>query len=948
MLCTQEIPSVRVEFETELGLEVHVNPGAAEGKVANEVSVAGGGAPGPASTSNLLTVSPKRADFGFAGADAWFTNADGTFATQAGSHPYEVTFNFDLNAESSNAPADKEEARNFTVNLPPGLIGDPTAVPRCTRLQFETEDCPASSQIGVAPTGLGGNGPPEPTTFTFPVFNLVPPAGTPAQFGFTVFGIHAFLDAGVRSGGDYGITEHVDNAPQRSIVRSRVTLWGLPSDPSHDAEREAEGVACHNGCSTIADSTPLLTLPASCSGPQAFSIAANTWLSVSNEAAYTFLSHDANGAPAGLSGCDRLAFAPSLSLAPDTSQADAPAGLTADVRMPQDGLLDVNGLAAADVKDATVALPEGLTINPGRAAGLQACQPAQDALDSEAAPSCPAASQIGTARISTPLLTDKLEGGIYVLQSNPPNLRLLVAASGEGVNVKLVGDVHLDEATGRLTTTFSQAPQLPFDDLRLTFDGGAQGALSTPRGCGTYTTTSDFTPWSTPFTADASPSSSFAIQSGVLGSPCGSALSFAPAFAAGASNNQAGAFSPFDVTLSRQDSEGDLGAVRVTTPPGLLGVLKGVERCPEPQAGQGTCGAGSLIGHTTVGAGAGPDPLYVQGGQVFLTGPYKGAPFGLSIVVPAVAGPFDLGDVIVRAAVSVDPQTAQITVASDPLPTILDGVPLQLKTVNVSIDRQGFMFNPTDCEPLSVGGTLTSTEGASANVSSRFQAANCANLPFKPSFTASTQAKTSKKNGASLDVKVGYPSGAQANIRSVAVVLPKQLPARLTTIQQACPQAAFAANPASCPSGSAIGTGTAKTPILATALSGPAYLVSHGGAAFPDVVVVLQGEGVTLDLVGSIDIKKGVTSSTFGSVPDAPIGSFELKLPVGPHSGLAAVVPAKAKGNLCGQALSMPTTMTGQNGAVLKQSTKIAVSGCPKAKKKKAKTKKHVKSRKRK
>ncbi len=313
-------------------------------------------------------------------------------------------------------------------------------------------------------------------------------------------------------------------------------------------------------------------------------------------------------------------------------------------------------------------------------------------------------------------------------------------------------------------------------------------------------------------------------------------------------------------------------------------------------------------------------------------------------MVPAAVGPFNLGTVVVRAAINVDPHTAQITVVSDPLPTILQGVPLLVKKVNVTIDRPGFIFNPTSCDPLTVGGSLTSAQGATAQLSDHFQAANCATLAFKPSFKVSTQANTSKKQGASLDVRVGYPQGAQANIRGVAVSLPKQLPSRLTTIQQACPAVTFNANPAACPAGSNIGTATATTPVIAAPATGPAYLVSHGGAAFPDVVVVLQAEGVTLNLVGSIDIKHGVTSSTFNSVPDVPISSFELKLPEGPHSGLAAVLPAKAKGNLCGTSLTMPTTLTGQNGAVVKQSTKIAVTGCAKTKKKTAK-KRHGKAK---
>jgi hypothetical protein len=357
--------------------------------------------------------------------------------------------------------------------------------------------------------------------------------------------------------------------------------------------------------------------------------------------------------------------------------------------------------------------------------------------------------------------------------------------------------------------------------------------------------------------------------------------------------------------------------------------------CGESQAAAGTCGPESLIGHTTILAGAGPDPVTVTG-QVFLTGPYKGAPFGLSIVVPAIAGPFNLGTVVVRASIAVDPHTAALTVTSDPLPSILQGIPLRVRTVNVTVDRGGFTFNPTDCEALSVSGTITSIQGASAQVANAFHAANCAALAFAPKFSASSLAKTSRANGAALDVKVAYPQGSQANIHSVTVKLPVQLPARLSTVQQACPAATFEANPSSCGEGSVVGTGTASTPILAAPLTGPAYLVSHGGAAFPDIVIVLQGQGITLDLVGNILISKsGVTSATFANVPDAPISSFDLNLPEGPHSGLAAV------GSLCAKPLSMPTTITAQNGAQLKQTTKIKVAGCTKVKKAKKHKRKH-------
>jgi phage tail protein X/uncharacterized Zn-binding protein involved in type VI secretion len=315
----------------------------------------------------------------------------------------------------------------------------------------------------------------------------------------------------------------------------------------------------------------------------------------------------------------------------------------------------------------------------------------------------------------------------------------------------------------------------------------------------------------------------------------------------------------------------------------------------------------------------------------------------LSIVVPAQAGPFDLGTVVVRAALYIDPSDAHVRVVSDPIPTILRGIPLEVQKLNVTLDRSGFMVTPTNCDPMAIHGTVNSTGGLSVAVSNRFQVGDCAGLGFAPKFTASAPAKTSRANGAALDARIAYPGGGQANIRSVAVSLPKQLPARLTTIQKACPEATFDANPALCDEGSLVGTGTAVTPILSVPLSGPAYLVSHGGAAFPDIVVVLQGQGITLDLVGNVNISKtGVTSATFAHVPDAPLSSFELSMPMGPHSALSAV------GSLCAKPLSMPTTMTAQNGVVVKQATPIKVSGCPAAKKakkhKQAKKGKHRKA----
>jgi hypothetical protein len=522
-------------------------------------------------------------------------------------------------------------------------------------------------------------------------------------------------------------------------------------------------------------------------------------------------------------------------------------------------------------------------------------------------------------------------------------LRLYLEAEGLGVRVKLPGSVSANPSTGQLTARFDENPQLPFEELQLNFKGGPRAPLANPQQCGGYTATSDLEPWSAPELADALPTAAFNVDWDGNGGACPASLPFSPSFSAGTVSPAAGGFSDFTLTFSRPNpaseseerSEQDFAGIQVHTPPGLLGKLAGVPLCPEPQASQGTCSSESQIGTTTVAAGPGSHPLQLKG-NVYLTTGYKGAPFGLSLVVASEAGPFRLagttgtGLVVVRAAINIDPNTAALTITSDALPQVVDGVILRLHTANVTINRPGFMFNATNCTGQQVSASITAEEGASENVSSPYAASGCANLPFSPSFKASTRARTSKANGASLTVNVAYPAGAtQANIKMVKVELPKQLPSRLTTLQKACLAATFETNPAACPSQSIVGTVTASTPVLPVPLTGPVYFVSHGGEAFPSLIVVLQGYGVRIDLVGSTFISKaGITSSTFKTVPDAPVSTFQLTLPEGPYSALAA------NGNLCTASLAMPTTIEGQNGKLIKQSTKIAVTGCAKTKSK--------------
>jgi hypothetical protein len=942
----------------ELGVQVKVAPTVAPGTLENHVTVAGGGAPTVATSAAPIVVSASPSStFSFQQFEAWFGSGEGAVDTQAGSHPYDITVSFGLNtnheAKYGLGPAGAEP-RNLEVNLPPGIVGNPTAVPECTKEQFANEQCPPATQIGWDTTPLL-YGEPFPTRTDQPVYNLVPPPGIPAQFGFEIIGEQTLLDASVRSGGDYGITERVDALTQKSIMGNSITLWGEPANPEHNGERFSHQDNCEGGCATTAPRVPFLTLPTSCgTAPARFSIEANTWQNAETSE-LSYLMRNNGGTPTGFTGCDKLQFAPSITVAPDTSAADTPAGLTVNVRVPQEGLLQGEELSMSNIKNTTVTLPKGVAVNPGQAAGLEECLPGDvpggDDLPLSGEngeeerftgpPSCPSASKVGTVQIATPLLKSDLEGDVYLLQSTPPNLKLLIAASGEGVNLKLVADVHLDETTGQLTTTLTETPELPFTDFKLTFSGGAQAALTTPTQCGTYTTMSDFTPWSTPEVGDALPESTFTVDSGTGGAACPpSPLPFSPTMIAGSTTDQAGGYTDFSLLLTRPDDQQRVSNLQFHVPEGLLGMISKVPLCEEPQASKGECSAASQIGHTVVESGPGPYPLVVpQPGQppapIYLTGSYKGAPYGLSIVVPLKVGPFTLPTQIVRAKIEVNPQTTELTVTTDELPQTIAGVPADLRTINAVIDRPGFMFNPTGCEPESFSGTATGAEGAQAPISSHFQMGSCRSLKFQPDFKVSTSAKTSRADGATLGVKIVYPTGelganqasSQSNIKLVKVELPKQLPSRLTTLQKACTAAQFNANPAGCPGASVVGHATAITPVLPVPLSGPAYFVSNGGEAFPNLIIVLQGYGVTVHLVGDTFISKaGITSSTFKSVPDVPIGSFELTLPQGPFSALTGL------GNLCKQKLVMPTEFIGHNGAEIHQDTKIEVQDCPKSK----------------
>lgn len=923
---------------------------------------------------------------------------------------------YEFNGSQEEEPVPTRDPRDIVVNLPLGLLGNPTALPRCPlKVVLNAEVCPASTQVGVAVVYLDHG-----EALEGPIVNAVPEAGQSAEFALeNTHHINFVLTAHVvRTPTGYGLTVVTNSIPMVEIYKVETSFWGVPASEIHRPQR---GIYCRRPflasaewtCESTTDGqnkkptgepstdpeVPFLTMPADCSsGPGVATMKADSW---EEPGAYRTASASYTAA----TGCNVLSFEPGIEVRPDTLLSDEPVGLNVGVSVPQVEKPDVD--ATPQLRDATVTLPQGLSISPGIVDGIRACEETgpegidmptgrnvngQQLLPDElgegeergangepqlAAGHCPNASVVGTAKATTPLLGVPIEGHVYLakpgcggpgeapcteqdaLDGNLYKLYLELGGTGDlanaGVNIKVPGIVQANPATGQLTTKFLENPQLPFDKLEIKLNGGPRAPLDNPAQCGSATTVADFKSWAAPGAfegvfvpglPDATPSWFYEVTG------CNGAPGFNPGFLAQMTESRAGSFQPFQLTLSRNDREQYFKGVQVHTPPGLLGMLSSVPLCAEAQANAGTCPAASKIGTSRVASGAGSHPFEIEGG-VYLTGPYDGAPFGLSVATPAVAGPFNLGMVVVRARIQVDPTTSALTITTDEtgphaVPQIWMGVPLRLQRITVHIDRPNFMFNPTSCKRQQLTANVSGVGQSVAAVASPFTAGGCSNLAFKPKFTVTTSGHTSRKSGASLDVKLVFPKGAmgrEANIAKVKVSLPKQLPSYLKTLQHACPSRVFESDPAACPQGSIIGIARSYTPLLPVlpagksachsracpseppaSVMGPVYFVSHGGEEFPSLIVVLQGDGVRVDLTGStfINEKTGITSSTFKTVPDVPVNSFELYLPEGPSHALAA------NGNLCKQArkLVMPTEFVAQNGAVVKQSTRIAVSGC--------------------
>ena len=943
-------------------LTVRVEQSAESGAV-NEGIVEGGGASRVTSRQSL-TVSAGTTPFGVEAFEMAPEGVGGVPDTQAGSHPFQFTTTLDLNQdfESDDAVTAGGLAKDLRFYLPAGMIGNPNAVPQCPIGDFASipgrarNSCPPDTVVGVADTRLLVSAlSPRPALIPTPLYNLAPEVGEPARFGFLIDKEPVILDTSVRTGGDYGVVVTVHNISQNLyLLGSQVTFWGAPDDPRHNASRGWNctffGFDGDGPCEPLEEPSyqPLLTLPASCSSSWSPTVTADSWAEPEVQKGGEYKLHDGYGNPLGLTGCNRLTFEPSVSVAADSQAGSSPTGLTVGIHVPQTAGLNPSGDAQATVKDTTVTLPEGIALNPSAADGLSSCGEGEVGLEDATEVTCPESSKVGTVEIRTPLLPNPLVGAAYLAtqDANPFGslIALYVVARDpvSGVLLKVAGQVTPNPVTGQLVSTFKETPDLPFEDFSLNFFGGSRAPLSTPPLCGSYTTTASFAPWSG--NAAVESSSTFDISSGPDNTPCANPRPFQPGFEAGTTSVQAGGYTPLTMTMDRPDADQPLGKLSIVFPPGISAGLEGVKLCEEPQAAEGKCGAESQIGTLTASAGLGGNPYPVETGKVYITGPYKGDPFGVVIVVPAIAGPFNLGTEVVRAKIDVDPTDAHLTVVSDPFPTILDGIPLELQHINVTINRPGFVFNPTSCEPMKLTGELESTEGAKADVSTPFQVTNCAALAFKPEFKVSTGAKTSRVDGATLHVDLTLPKapqGTQANVARVKVSLPKQLPSPLKTLQKACTETVFAENPSNCPVASRVGEAHVSTPVLEGGLSGPAYFVSHGGAKYPELIMVLTGEdGVTVQVHGETFIsKQGITSATFNTVPDVPFSGFELTLPQREYPAITA------NGNLCKGTLIMPTEFLGQNGVKITQNTKIAVTGCPKAKKAAHKHKRKAKAK---
>jgi hypothetical protein len=902
-----------------------------------------------------LLAAPALASFGFKDSGFKAETSGGAAATQAGSHPFAVTTKLDFNTVLDSVEGeitDGGQAKELVVTLPRGFVGEPGAVQQCSNADFlatpggneETltyTTCPSSTAVGVARSNIGYF---EPGTFFSAVYNLVPSPGEVQRLGLVVLGgVPVTIDIRISEAPPYNVVATVSGISQVArFYGSELTLWGDPASPLHDTERAScvaplgspveSGNISRGSCGAGIAERPLLTLPRNCGGPLQAKLEADTWQQPGSWASAS------PEAPA-MTGCTELAFAPTISARPTSIGAEEPSGFDFSLDIEDEGLTSVTDHAGSDVRKTEVTLPEGFTTNPSVAAGLKDCSIAElghETASSAPGAGCPQESKIGTVEVETPLLDESLGGNIYIARpyeneagDSLLGLYMVIKSAKLGISIEQPIKIQPDAATGRLTAIAEEIPQFPFSHFKLHFREGPRAPLTTPAGCGSYAAKAVLTPWSggPPVTSN----SAFDITTGPGGGACSSVGGFQPTFEAGTVDPIAGSYSPFVLKLSRANGTQQLRSIDTTLAPGLLGKLAGLSECPDAQIAaaerlgeplQGaieqaspSCPATSEVGVVNVGAGSGA--LTYAAGHAYLAGPYKGAPLSLAVVTPAVVGPFDLGTVVVRVALYVDIFSAQIHAVSDPLPSILHGIQLDLRSVALTMNRPQFTLNPTSCEPKQILAQATSILGQVTPLSQRFQVGACAALDFKPNLKLSLKGQTKRSGHPALKAVVTYPKhGAYANIASAQVGLPHSEFLDQGNLDNVCTQPQLKSR--SCPTNSIYGHAKAWSPLLDKPLEGPVYLGVGFGYSIPALVAELNGQ-IRVLLYGRVDTDKAKgIRNTFEVVPDAPVSRFVLEMRGGKKYGLL-----ENSEDICSKAQRANAQFVAQNGRVAHLRPKI-------------------------
>jgi len=907
----------------------------------------------------LALPSAAQADFGILPGSLSVTalKRNGTIETQASAHPYSFTVHFNLKTDESGN-TEGGDLRGTIVDLPPGLIGNPGALPRCPHQSFEgfTPACPPSTQVGVLRAVVSNFG-----EVIGSIYNLTPPPGVANEFGFNVGELVSLQLASVRSEEGYGLRIAAPNTPV-PISSITETIWGVPADPSHDSER---GEGALNGGAPVPSDAPrvaYLTMPASCGEPPQLTVKVDSKLEPGVFAEESATPLDNGSQPAAMNGCDAVPFDPKIASQPSTRLAENPSGLDFELKLPNQGLLSPGGIAETEPKKTVVTLPKGMSVNPSFAEGAIVCTPSQyqaEQINSKAGQGCPEASKLGSVIAKSPLLEEPIEGAVFLAApyDNPfgtlSALYLVARAPERGVLVKQAGRIDFDPSTGQITTTFDHLPPIPYSSFKLHFREGARAPLATPSACGTYQTTARFTPFSAKDDSEAiSTTGAFQIEHGPDGGACpsGGLPPFKPGLIAGSINNAAGRFSPFNVRLFRTDAEQEITHFSIKLPPGIVGKLAGVPFCPEAGIAQAiartgihggqeelehpSCPQASEIGHSLAGSGVGSALAYVPG-KLYLAGPYHGSAISLVAITAAKAGPFDLGTVVIRNAFRVDPETGEVfldATGSDPIPHIIRGVPVHLRDIRAYTDRPQFVLNPTSCKRTSTASTLlgsgldfvSEADDRPVTVSTPFQAADCAALPFKPKLSLSLKGGTNRGSHPALKATLKMNGFGEAGVRRAQVILPSSEFIENAHFNTICTRVQFkqGAHPGEkCPAGSIYGYAVAKTPLLSEPLEGPVFLRSSEHQ-LPDVVAALHNGEIDVVLDGKVDSVKGRLRNTFEATPDAPVSSFVISL-LGGKKGLFVNSTDLCKGTHKAEA-----NFTGQNGKQWDKKPEVVALGC--------------------